>query len=240
MPSSVPRKLRSFNENGGGASGKEVGLIFKTGADSDFAIFLSYDKQGYVEDKDSDKIDSDAILNNMKEGTEQSNERRKANGIPAMHVTGWEEKPAYDKGRHVVIWAIGASVDGNAPIVNYNTRILGREGVLSVNLATDTSKLAQFKPESEKIQSAIDFKQGKRYADFKPGDKVSAGGIAALILGGVLLKKAGILAFLGAFLKPMLLAGGKLLAAGGKLIAIACAAVVGSFKKLFGRNKNQS
>lgn len=230
------RTQKLLNERGGGASGNELGLVLSQAKGSEFAIFLSYDKQGYVEDKDGDKIDADAILKNMKEGTEQSNERRKANGLAPMHVTGWEEKPSYDKARHLVVWSIEATSEGakgDKSVVNYNTRLLGREGVLSVNLATDTAELAKFKPESGKIQSAIEFNQGKRYADYKVGDKISAGGIAALIVGGVLLKKAGILGFLIAFMKPMLIAGWKFLAVG-------FAAMASYVKRLFGRkNRDQ-
>jgi uncharacterized membrane-anchored protein len=225
------KTTKLLNEKGGGASGNELGVVVKAG--QDFAIFLSYSKDGYVEDKDADKIDANKILDSIKEGTESSNEKRKENGVAAMHVTGWSEAPHYDKARHVVVWAIEARTDGAPkPVVNYNTRMLGREGVLSVNLVIDSDLLAKNKPESEKIQNAIEFSQGKRYTDYKIGDKIAAGGLIALIAGGVLLKKAGILAFLFAFIKPILLGG-------WKLILIAVAAVSGTFKKLFNRNKPQ-
>jgi uncharacterized membrane-anchored protein len=206
------KTTKLLNEKGGGASGNELGVVVKAG--QDFAIFLSYSKDGYVEDKDADKIDANKILDSIKEGTESSNEKRKENGVAAMHVTGWSEAPHYDKARHVVVWAIEARTDGAPkPVI-------------------DSDLLAKNKPESEKIQNAIEFSQGKRYTDYKIGDKIAAGGLIALIAGGVLLKKAGILAFLFAFIKPILLGG-------WKLILIAVAAVSGTFKKLFNRNKPQ-
>lgn len=185
---------------GNRTSGEELGLIVPEG-DEAYAILLEYEKSGYV--KDDEPIEKDKLLEAMKDGTEEQNEERKANGIPAMHVTGWLEEPRYVKELHHVIWAPKASVEGQGDIVNYNMRILGREGVLSVNLMCDADKLPGYKPAGEKLMKATAFNAGKKYEDHQAGDKVAEYGIMGLILGGsaILAKKTGLLALLFILLK---------------------------------------
>lgn len=225
-------KTKQMLEKHGNVEGNEVGFIVPTAGDAEFAILLKYDDSGYVEDKDADKIDADKILDSFKEGTEQANEDRKQRGLEELHVTGWEEKPRYDAKRHVVTWSLQGEDAKKEQFVNYYTRVLCRTGVLSVNLMCDNATLPKAKPHSQEIVGNIAFNQGKRYEDYQKGDKISAGGLVALIAGGALLaKKTGVLAFLYVMLKPMLL----LLKAGGaKLIAI-CGAVVASIASKFKR-----
>ncbi|HEY6250786.1 MAG TPA: DUF2167 domain-containing protein [Candidatus Angelobacter sp.] len=107
-------------------NGEEMGvLISQTG--SWFMIFR-YEGTGYVKDTDKDALDADDILKNMKNGTEQANEQRKARGYPAFHVTGWERTPFYDPLTHNLTWAIRGK--GDSPLdsgsVNHSIRLLGR------------------------------------------------------------------------------------------------------------------
>jgi uncharacterized membrane-anchored protein len=226
-------KAKQMMERGGNSSGNEVGAILPQDQDADFGIVLEFDDSGYVEDKDAGKIDADKILESYKEGTEQANEQRKERGLGALHVTGWEEKPSYDAKRHVVIWSLQGENEKKEQFVNYNTRVLGRKGVLSVNLMCDNKDLPAVKPKSQEIVKNISFNANERYEDYKTGDKVSAGGLVALIAGGALLaKKTGVMAFLFMMLKPFLL----LLKAGGaKLIGALVVGVGWLGSKLFGK-----
>jgi uncharacterized membrane-anchored protein len=226
-------KAKQIMESLGNGSDKEIGFIRPATEDANFAIVLEFEDTGYVEDKDAGQIDADKILESYKEGTEQANEGRKERGLGELHVTGWEQKPSYDPKQHVVIWSLQGEDEKKEQFVNYNTRMLGRHGVLSVNLLCDNAALPTVKPKSQEIVSKIAFSQGKRYEDFQSGDKVSAGGLVALIAGGALLaKKTGVLAFLAVMLKPLLL----LLKAGGaKLIAVLVAGVVWLGQTLMGR-----
>lgn len=227
-------KAKQMMDRGGNSSGNEVGAILPTDQKADFGIILEFDDTGYVEDKDAGKIDADKILDSYKEGTEQSNEQRKERGLGPLHVTGWEEKPSYDAQRHVVIWSLQGENDKKEQFVNYNTRVLGRNGVLSVNLMCDNKDLPAVKPRSQEIVKNISFNPSQRYEDFKTGDKISEGGLVALIAGGGLLlaKKTGVMAFLFMMLKPFLL----LLKAGGvKLIGGIVLGLGWVGSKLFGK-----
>lgn len=187
---------------GNRTDGTELGLVLSTRKDDqDYLILLEYDDTGHV--KDDEKIDKDKLLESMKEGTEAQNEDRKEKGIAPIHVTGWMEEPRYEPAVHHVIWAPKGTVEGEGDIVNYNTRILGRTGVLSVNLMCGADALAKRKTDAQNIMKAASFNDGKKYEDYKEGDKLAEYGIMGLILGGsaIIAKKTGLIALFYILLK---------------------------------------
>ena len=190
-------------------------------------ITVDFDKAGYIKDDDAKEWNADELLKNLKEGTEAGNEDRRKRGIKEFEVVGWIEKPAYDAASHRLVWSAalqdkGASA-GAEQGVNYNTYVLGREGYLELNLVTDGKSVSAEKPLAHQILAAVDFNEGKRYGDFKADtDKVAEYGLAALI-GGVAIKKLGLLATMGIFL-----------AKAWKLVAVGVFAVGAAIRKLFG------
>lgn len=220
---------------GNRTDGTELGLVLSTDkAEQDYLVLLEYDDTGHV--KDDEKIDKDKLLESLKEGTEAQNKDRKEKGIAAIHVTGWMEEPRYESAVHHVIWAPQGTVEGEGDIVNYNTRILGRTGVLSVNLMCSADALARRKPAAETVTKATSFNQGKKYEDFKEGDKMAEFGIMGLILGGAAVaKKTGVLALLFLFLKK----GGVILAALGKKAVLLLVGLVALARRAFGGRSAQ-
>ncbi len=107
--------------------------------------------------------------------------------------------------------------------INYNTRILGREGVLSANLVVDPDQLKAIVPTYEKLVTGVAFKPGKNYAAFRAGDKIAEYGLIGLITGGAaaVAVKTG---FFTKFLKPILVG-----------IVVAFGAVVKGIKSFFGK-----
>jgi len=198
--------MKLMEQLGNRADGTELGLVLSQKKDEqDYLVLIEYEDTGHV--KDDEQIDKDKLLDAMKEGTEAQNEERKEKGISAVHVTGWMEEPRYEKAVHHVIWAPKGTVEGEGDIVNYNTRILGRTGVLSVNLMCGAESLAKRKPAAEAVLKATSFNEGKKYEDFKEGDKLAEYGIMGLILGGsaILAKKTGLIALAYILLKKGLL-----------------------------------
>ncbi|MBX3167211.1 MAG: DUF2167 domain-containing protein [Candidatus Eremiobacteraeota bacterium] len=199
-------KTKEQMERGGSSPEDAIGLVVPAGKEGNFAVLLRYEKTGYVEDKDAGKIDPKAILESYQEGTEARNEDRKAKGLEAFHVTGWEQEPKYDAKTHVVTWSLQAKDDKGEQFVNYNTRVLTRKGVLSINLICDNADLPACRPKAQELTAKVAFNPGERYEDYQQGDKISAGGLVALIAGGTLLaKKTGLIAFLYVMAKPLLL-----------------------------------
>jgi uncharacterized membrane-anchored protein len=189
-------KAKAFMKSQGSSGEGILGIIApRKDSTEDYFVVCRFEDCGYVKDDDADKLNADEILNAYKEGTKEQNEERKEMNIPPVFVGGWAEKPHYDKAAHHVIWAIEVKDDEakDAPVVsvNYNTRILGRRGVLSMNLVTDPKNLEADKVKVASLLSETTFKQGNTYAEYVPGKDKSAGyGIAGLILGGGALAAA--------------------------------------------------
>jgi uncharacterized membrane-anchored protein len=186
----------------GNESGPELtGLVFPLAEGKDYFLVVDYEDAGYVSDEEAKEWDADDMLEGLKEGTEAGNLMRKKQGVPAIQVTRWVEPPKYEAATHRLVWSAEVRLkdeDDPDPGVNYNTYVLGREGYVSLNLVTATSTVAADKPAAHALLSAIDFNQGRRYADFDSStDKVAAYGIAALV-GGVAAKKLGLLALIAA------------------------------------------
>lgn len=172
-----------------------------------FAIF-SFDASGYV--KDDEKIDADALLNQLKDADEPGNEQRKSLGLPAIYTDGWQVPPHYDPDTKRLEWGLRLRTESGKPLVNYTSRVLGRTGVMSVVLVSEPDQLEQDIKAFKQAMAGFSYNGGETYAEFKQGDKVAQYGLAALVLGGaaaVATKKGfwgAIVAFFGAFWKLIL------------------------------------
>jgi uncharacterized membrane-anchored protein len=209
------RILRSM---GNLAHGDERGSLFpKSDAEQWFVIF-QWDPSGFVKDTDKDELDADELLTAMKKGNEQANEERAKNGLPALTLVGWEVPPHYDEATHNLEW--GLRLNGSeGQTVNYNIRILGREGVMEATWVGDPSEFGPALPVARKLLAGYDFKAGHRYAEFKKGDKLAEYGLKGLVLGGA----AAAAVKFGLFKKFW------------KLLVFGAIALASFFKKLFGR-----
>jgi uncharacterized membrane-anchored protein len=215
----------------GNRVGKQlIGMMVPTSGSQTWFIVASYNKSGYVKDDDARDWKADELLASVRKGTEETNKMRKDRGIPEMEIVGWVEKPTYDAENHRLVWSI-ASRDKGAPEtaeqgINYNTLALGREGFISMNLVTDLNGIEGLKPMAKTMLGSLEFKNGKRYADFKAGtDKVAEYGLAALVA-GVAAKKLGFFAVIAAFVAKF-----------AKVIGIAVLAFFGGTYKKFKRKK---
>jgi uncharacterized membrane-anchored protein len=159
--------------------------------DRGWCVVLSYDEDGHVNDDDAAKIDYADLLKTMRESTRESSQQRVKDGYPAVELVGWAAKPSYERATHKFYWAkeikFGDSQDGNT--LNYNLRILGRGGVLVLNVVAGMAQLHKVEAAVPELLRMVDFNPGQRYADYTPGtDKVATYGLAALVAGGVAAK----------------------------------------------------
>ena len=207
--------------SGNPISGSEMALLRPKG-EKWFVVF-EFSATGYIKDADRDKLDADALLKSIRDGTEASNAERQRLGGTPLHVTGWAQPPKYNPDTHNLEWAVRAEADGR-PVVNYNTRLLGRKGVMEVSLIVNPSELDATLPTYQKLLTGYDFKAGERYAEYRQGDKIAKYGLAALVTGGaaVVAVKTGLFGALLLFLKK-----------GWKLVAVGIAACVSFVKRLF-------
>ncbi len=217
LDAAATRAFLQANENI--PSGNELGAIVRPVEEghSWFALF-TFSDEGYVEDTDKDAIDADALLANMKKGNAEANEERKKRGWTPFNLEGWQTKPYYDTATHNLTWSIRGSSPGETATINHSVRLLGRRGVMSVQLVADQDGIAGTTSDFNDILKGFSYKAGERYAEFRKGDKMAGYGLAALIGGGAAAAavKTG---FLGKAWKV--------------LVALAFAAAAG-LKKLFG------
>jgi len=194
-------------------------------SDHSWAVLVTYSDDGYVSDADAAKIDYDEILADMKEATADGNVERKKAGYDEIEIVGWAQPPRYDAAGKRLYWARELAVKGatGPHTLNYDIRVLGRAGYLSMNAIAGMNDLALVRDGMTRVLPMAEFDAGKRYADYKPGvDKAAAYGIAALV-GGGLAAKAGLFAKLGV-----------LLLAFKKFVVIGVIAIGAFLKKLFG------
>ncbi|MEF3084030.1 DUF2167 domain-containing protein, partial [Luteimonas sp. SMYT11W] len=93
------------------------------------------------------------------------------------------------KDTHKLYWAKDLMVDGGEHSLNYNVRVLGREGVLNLNAIASMQQIEAIKKEMQQVTAFTEFTEGNRYTDFdSKTDKVAEYGLAALVAGGVASK----------------------------------------------------
>jgi len=171
-----------------------LGMIFPSNlapTDSNsWAVVIEYQEDGYIKDRDADKINYDKLLGQMQNEVKKANKERKKQGYEPIYLIGWAEKPYYDKEQKKLYWAKELKFgDQKTNTLNYNIRILGRKGYLVLNIVGSMDQLAEIKPSMAEIINATEFKPGHTYAEFDPKiDKTAAYGIAAIVAGGVLAK----------------------------------------------------
>lgn len=182
-----------------------LGLVVPKGRgvldDSGWAVVVTYSDEGYVSDADAAKIDYDEMLAELKDADKESNQARKEAGYSAIELIGWAEPPRYDAASKKLYWAKELRSEGSEHnIVNYDIRVLGRHGFLSLNAVARMQELGEVKTGMQQLLPMVEFDPGARYADYNSStDKVAAYGVAALI-GGGLAAKSGLLAKLGVLL----------------------------------------
>ncbi|HEY6173419.1 MAG TPA: DUF2167 domain-containing protein [Kofleriaceae bacterium] len=201
-----------------------VGIVFKP--ESSWHVLIEYLDSGYVEDSDADDLDADDLLDSYRKGTAEQNKIRKSHGSAELLIDGWSEKPRYERTVHHLLWGLNAHASDGEKIVNYFTRVLGRNGFLSVNLIDAPERLEASKKEAAPVLQATHFNAGSTYADHVSSDRSSGIGLRGLVLGGAGVAVA---SKLGLF--------AKLLFVFKKGFILVFAALAALFRKVFRRKR---
>lgn len=214
-----------------------LGLVVPTAtpldSDRSWAVVVTYADDGYVSDEDAAKTDYDQMLKDMKQGTAEENVERKKAGYETVDLVGWAVPPRYDGASKKLYWAKELSFEGgDQHTLNYDIRVLGRGGYLSLNAVSGMSELEAVRAGMQQLLPMTEFDAGARYADYDAStDKLAGYGIAALIGGGI-AAKSGLLAKLGVLLLGL------------KKLLVPLALVLLAFGKkilgLFNRDKNNA
>ncbi len=136
---------------------------------NDHSFVLSYSDIGYVPDKKDNTLDHHDLLETLQENMESSNASRIEMGFNTLSVTGWVMVPYYDQYKNAVYWATRVRANGSdEEILNYNLRLLGRNGVIKISAVATMDQLPAIKQELPAIIAQTRFAPGAAYADFKP------------------------------------------------------------------------
>jgi uncharacterized membrane-anchored protein len=229
-PASSKRIITEIWGNPPDAASDVLGLVFPRGKqfyEDTWGAVVTYEGSGYVSDKDANSTDYNKMIEQVHSNEDSLNEERKKQGFSSQHLVGWAQPPSYDAHSHSLIWARDIKFADQADdTLNYDVRLLGRGGVLSLNMVSSVSRLGEIRPAAQILSQRSDFDPGSRYADYRNGDAKAAYGVAGLVaagLGVVAAKKFGLLALLALFGKKFIV-----------LIAAGAAAVAGWFRRLFG------
>lgn len=193
-----------------------------------WAVVVTYSDDGYVSDGDAKDIDYSDLLKTMQEHIRDANPEREKAGYGTLNLVGWAVPPRYDAGSKKLYWARELAFNNEpAHALNYDIRVLGRYGYLSLNAVASMDELSTVRTGMDHLLPLTEFDEGARYADHNAStDKVAAYGVATLI-GGGLAAKAGLFAKIGL-----------LLAKFWKLLLIGVVFLGGAVKKLFSRNSD--
>jgi uncharacterized membrane-anchored protein len=226
---------KALEANGSFHNENLLGIVAGADHSADWFVVMRYDAEGYV--KDDEEIDANDLLKDMREGNEEANAERKQRGFNPLTLEGWSDPPHYDKAKHHLVWSLIVS-DPEGKSVNYNTRVLGRHGFVSLNLVTDPEKLGAYRSHAAALLGGTRFKQGARYEDFNADtDKVAEYGLAGLVAAGAGLGAAKFVK-LGLFAKFSKVILGVLIA-GKKFIVLALIAAAALVKKLLSGGKSK-
>jgi len=204
-------------------SGNELGLLRPT--NHSWSVIFEFSPEGYVKDDEKNSLNADKLLADIKAANAEANKERVRNGNAPLEVVGWEQPPKYDETTHNLEWCIRGTSEDHA-ILNYNTKLLGRKGVMEVVLIVDPEKLPETMPAFRNVLANYSFQTGQTYAEYRPGDKVAKYGLAALVVGGAAVGAAK----LGLFTSLLLL-----FKKGFKLVIVAVVAIIASIKKVLGK-----
>lgn len=225
---------RVLEQAWGNPSGENtLGMLFPANAgpldQSAWGVVISYTDDGHVSDSDADAIDYANLLKEMQDGTKEENERRVQAGFGRVELVGWAEQPQYDKDSRKMYWAKDLKIgDTQDHTLNYNVRVLGRDGVLILNAVAGMDQLAEIKGQMKQVTAFTNFGQGSQYTDFNADtDKIATYGLAALV-GGAVAAKVGLFAKIGL-----------LLVAGKKFIFLGLVAFGGFFARFYKRRKDK-
>ena len=173
---------RVLNEVWGNPEGEAVlGLITPERqtpfAANSWGIVLRYEAIGHVADGARERTNFPALITLLKAQAERLNGARRAAGYPNAELLGWASLPNYDLARHVLQWGMVLQIAGNpARTLNYEIRMLGRRGVLSMSIVANANQFPEIQQRIPGIVNMVSWAAGAEYDAYNEDVDVRAVG----------------------------------------------------------------
>mgnify|MGYP001363108056 CR=1 FL=1 len=174
----------------------------------DYSIYAYYIEDGYVKLDDWEKIESEDLLNQLKQIAKSKESYYKEKNLKYATGFEWVFDPELNKQNksisysYKVFWS-----DGNNTLESKNF-ILGKKGYIETSYIVNLDeKNMNFKDEAEYAKDFVNgviFNDGYKYTDYKSGDKIAAVGVGSLVAGSLGAKVLAKTGFFAKFL-PLLL-----------------------------------
>ncbi|RJY08525.1 DUF2167 domain-containing protein [Aurantiacibacter aquimixticola] len=230
-PADARRIVVDLWENPSTEADDILGMIVPESADAkspEWGAVIRWEPIGHVAADTAREADYDALMDEMQAQVRAQNDKRREDGYTPVQLLGWAERPSYDSVSNTVTWARELRFfDGGENTLHYNVRILGRYGVLSMNIVAPMDRLAEVSTVAKQLSERTEFVPGARYADFDAErDEVAGYGVAGLVATGVgvaVAKNAGVFAVIAKLLQPL-----------GIALLVLAAALAVPFRRWFG------
>ena len=169
-------------------SGRELGVLMcrvAPGDDNAWFMLFTYNAVGRVRDDEKRSLDSKRLLAGLRRTNDSINDLRRRLGGQGADILGWSQPPVYDSLTHTLTWSTRLRDQGSdgPEAVSHAVRVLGRDGGMNVDFAVDAPNDEAVSALADRILRGFSFLPGRRYADWRPGDKESDYGLAMLIVG---------------------------------------------------------
>jgi uncharacterized membrane-anchored protein len=148
----------------------------------DAAGTITFTPAGFIDSDAAIAWTADDILASLRRTIEQQNPARLQQGLQPLEARRWVLAPSYNPEKHEMSWA-ALVIPTSAPRdsdgeVTFHAIQFGREGYVQLSVVASEQKAEPIKEMVAGFLNGLNFQPGKAYADFQPGDRRSASGLA--------------------------------------------------------------
>ena len=173
----VPQKeARQLMLAMGNATGDgTIGLILPRSGEGHWFITVGFNRIGYARPSALIGLGAQAIYDEMKRAVARGNEHRLELEAGKIYLAGYIEKPAYDAQAHRMFLATKLVAQGPSDdqddSANLDAYVFGREGVITMTLATSASAYDSLRRHMDQAYYGVSFLPGKQPKDALKGDR---------------------------------------------------------------------
>ena len=152
-----------------------VGVVLPRNGTAKWMVAVSFQKLGYFEPGAMTKLSKENIMHQIRRAVRRGNERRKAMGNARLDLGDFIEPPVYDQKRDRMLMVTSVlkygADEGVTEGANLDAYVFGREGVLTLALATHAGGYSNLRNHTQQLYAGAEFVPGKRTGDVAAADK---------------------------------------------------------------------